>query len=133
MKNSMISLVAVVAACLFANGLAFAQDDEPKVNVAELRGPLHLLQGRGGNVVASVGFDGVLLIDNDYAELGAAYEEVLADLSQSVISPSFIVNTHWHGDHTGNNEFWGIRGAVMIAHVISARLSICCWVRIIKA
>jgi cyclase len=115
MKNSILPLLAVVS-CLLMSALAVAQEDAPEVSVTELRGPLHLLQGRGGNVVASIGLDGVLLIDNDYAQLGGAYEKVLAELSQSVISPSFIVNTHWHGDHTGNNEFWGIRGAVMIAH-----------------
>lgn len=92
------------------------EPDVPDVKAQALRGPLHLLQGRGGNVVASVGIDGVLLIDNDYPELGPAYERAIGVLSQSDIAPSFIVNTHWHGDHTGNNEFWGNRGAVFIAH-----------------
>jgi glyoxylase-like metal-dependent hydrolase (beta-lactamase superfamily II) len=125
MKNAIFFFVAVVAVGLFANSSAIAQEEELTVSATQLRGPLHLLQGRGGNVVASIGLDGVLLIDNDYAQYGAAYEEVLADLSQSLLSPSFVLNTHWHGDHTGNNEFWGIRGAVMIAHSnVRTRLAI---------
>lgn len=113
--TSLVLMAGCIAAALSFNVQA-QQAAEVAVKVEPLRGPLHLLHGRGGNVVASVGLDGVLLIDNDYAELGEAYEKALSELTNSKIAPGFIINTHWHGDHTGNNEFWGYRGAVMVAH-----------------
>lgn len=113
-----IARFMLIASCLAVALNASVQAEEAKstVEVKPLRGPLHLLHGRGGNVVASVGLDGVLLVDNDYAELGPAYEQVLSQLTNSKIAPGFVINTHWHADHTGNNEFWGYRGAVMVAH-----------------
>lgn len=114
MKAVSARLIAVVVLCgCFATHAA--DDPAPTVQVTELRGPLHLLQGGGGNVVASVGFDGVLLIDDDYARFNEAHEQAIATLAQGLM-PSFIINTHWHGDHTGGNEFWGSRGSVIFAH-----------------
>jgi len=101
-----------------------AQDAAPSVSVEALRGPLHLMQGQGGNVVASVGFDGVLLVDDDYPQLADAYAEAIAKLTNAPLAPSFVLNTHWHGDHTGNNEFWGMKGAIIVAHSnVRARMS----------
>ncbi len=115
--NNLIASLTLVSLILFAQASpSLAQQEEPSVTTQSLRGPLHLLQGRGGNVVASVGMDGVLLIDNDYAEFGPAYEKAIGLLTQSDLAPGFIVNTHWHGDHTGNNEFWGLRGSILVAH-----------------
>ncbi|MCZ6830978.1 MAG: MBL fold metallo-hydrolase [Gammaproteobacteria bacterium] len=65
-------------------------------------------------MVASVGADGVLLVDDDYSEYAMAYEQAVKALSDEAVR--FVVNTHWHGDHTGNNEFWGKREAVIVAH-----------------
>ncbi|MEZ5567005.1 MAG: MBL fold metallo-hydrolase [Halioglobus sp.] len=112
--------VAVLAACMFAaasaSAVLAAGADEKTVKVQALRGPLQLLQGQGGNVVASVGLDGILLIDNDYSEWGPVYEEVIAKFTEGALLPSFVVNTHWHFDHSGNNEYWAGRGAVILAH-----------------
>ncbi|MDX1733845.1 MAG: MBL fold metallo-hydrolase [Halioglobus sp.] len=110
-----LALSASLASTVFM-GNVNAQETAATVSAQPLGGALHLLSGRGGNVVASIGLDGVLLIDNDYADLGPAYEEVLAGLTESGIAPGFVINTHWHGDHTGNNEYWGNRGAVLVAH-----------------
>lgn len=117
-------LPAVMAAALFgACALALAtsvaaqgQDAPPMVTTTALTGKLHLLQGRGGNVVASIGEDGVLIIDDDYAEMVPAYEAALTDLVGADANPRFIINTHWHLDHVGGNLFWADRGAVVVAH-----------------
>lgn len=108
-------LVALLTAA-GSSPAALAEEEGTRIRTQTLRGPLHLLQGRGGNVVASVGFDGILLIDDDYAELGPAYEEAISALTQSKLMPGFVINTHWHTDHTGNNEFWASRGAVILGH-----------------
>ncbi len=88
--------------------------DGPTVTSAQIADGLYLLQGRGGNVLASVGSDGVLLIDDDYAELTAGYEKALKQLAKG--QPRFVINTHWHGDHVGGNVFWGEAGATIVAH-----------------
>ena len=95
---------------------AVADAEKPQVTTAALKGPLHLLQGRGGNVVASVGEDGILLVDDDFAEYAPAYREALDALGKSGTEPRLVLNTHWHWDHTGSNGFWGERGALLMAH-----------------
>jgi len=114
MTQSIITLLTVAA--LLAGPWAASVAQEGDVRTQALRGPLHLMQGRGGNVVASVGLDGILLIDDDYAELGPAYEKAIVALTESKLMPGFVINTHWHFDHTGNNAFWASRGAVIVGH-----------------
>ena len=89
--------------------------EEPAVRITPIQGSLYLLQGKGGNVVASVGSDGILLIDDDYAEYDKAYHQALKTISGSEGLPKFVINTHWHGDHVGGNPFWAERGAVILA------------------
>ena len=101
-----------------------ASEEEPVVAVSRLAGPLYLLQGRGGNVVASAGDDGVLLVDDDYAELTGAYQSAVDALASKETVPRFVLNTHWHTDHAGGNTYWGERGAVIVAHDnVRARMS----------
>lgn len=114
MKNVITTAVLVLFLLPLLTPAGHA-DSAPDVRVSELRGTLHLLQGRGGNVVASVGDDGILLIDDDYAPLAAAYQKALGALSGSTDTPRFVLNTHWHGDHTGANGYWAEAGAVIIA------------------
>lgn len=96
--------------------LALAQRDFSTVEIksAPLRGSTHLLTGAGGNIVASVGADGVFIIDDQYAPLTEKILVALAKLSDQ--PPRFVINTHWHGDHTGGNENHGKAGAVIVAH-----------------
>ena len=106
--------------CLIFSATVYAQD--LTVSTTAIKDGLYLLQGRGGNVLASVGEDGVLMVDDDYAQYAEAYKAALGKLSDE--GPRYVLNTHWHGDHTGGNEFWGERGAVIVAHDnIYARMS----------
>ncbi len=92
-----------------------AEDTPPQVSSTALGGNLYLLQGRGGNVVASIGDDGIVLIDTDYARYSSAYHEALKGISNSDGLARFVINTHWHGDHTEGNAYWGERNAVILA------------------
>jgi cyclase len=101
---------------LLCPALAIAQQDFSKVEVRStpLRENLHLLTGAGGNMVASTGVDGTFLVDDQYAPLN---EKIVATLSKIGRLPlRFVINTHWHGDHTGGNEAFGKSGAVIVAH-----------------
>ena len=113
--NKYLKLCLALSAAVVAP-LVAAQEEAPSVSVSELKGNLHLLQGRGGNVVASVGEDGVLMIDDDYAEYAPAYHDALRELSADSSVPTFVINTHWHFDHTGGNNYWGEQGALIVAH-----------------
>ncbi|MEM6583225.1 MAG: MBL fold metallo-hydrolase [Pseudomonadota bacterium] len=101
-----------------------SSDDELSIKVTPIQANLYLLQGRGGNVVASIGDDGILIIDDDYAEYAPAYQEALGELTNSEGVPRLIINTHWHGDHTGSNGYWGEKGSVILANTqVYARMS----------
>ncbi len=107
-----------IATCLAIVALVqplAAKETAPSVSTLALRGPLHMLQGKGGNVVVSFGSDGVLLVDDDYADLAPAYATALAALTETDQTPIFILNTHWHSDHAGGNLFWAERGATVVA------------------
>ncbi|MFN6962499.1 MAG: MBL fold metallo-hydrolase [Pyrinomonadaceae bacterium] len=84
------------------------------VKTTKISGNVYMLQGRGGNIGALVGMDGLLIIDDDYKVVGPALRDALKALGYD--SPRFLLNTHWHGDHTENNESFGKTGTVIIAH-----------------
>ena len=110
--NRFTSLLCA-AAMVFIAPLSLAADDT-SVSVTPIKGGLYLLQGKGGNVVASVGEDGVLLVDSDYGEYAPAHDKALDELSSE--PARFLLNTHWHFDHTGGNQYWGERNSVIVAH-----------------
>lgn len=110
--NRLASFICL-ATMVFTAQLALAEDD-PSVNVTPIKGALYLMQGSGGNVLASVGDDGVLLVDSDYAAYAPAHDKALDALSSE--PARFLLNTHWHNDHTGGNEYWGMRNSIIVAH-----------------
>jgi len=75
---------------------------------------LYLLQGAGGNIVLQVGPDGVLLVDAQAATLTSQLKTEIAKVTDKPVR--FLINTHWHRDHTGGNETLGAAGAVILAH-----------------
>ncbi|HXH01088.1 MAG TPA: MBL fold metallo-hydrolase [Xanthomonadaceae bacterium] len=105
-----------IAALLAIPLLALAQQDMSKVQIktTALRGGTHLLTGAGGNIVASAGSDGVFIIDDQFAPLSGRIRAALDKLGPGPVR--FVINTHWHGDHTGGNEALGKAGAVIVAH-----------------
>ena len=75
---------------------------------------IYMLMGSGGNIGLSVGKDGAFLVDDQYAPLS---EKILAAVAEQSDAPiEFVVNTHWHPDHTEGNENMGAMGAVLVAH-----------------
>jgi len=95
--------------------LAIAQDDFSKVEIkaTKVNGNVYMLQGSGGNIGVSVGTDGILIVDDQFAPLADKIKATLKTLGEGKLK--FILNTHWHGDHTGGNAQFG-RDAPIIAH-----------------
>ena len=105
----------MLAALAFA-APAFAQQDMSKVEIKaqQLAPGVAVLFGSGGNIGVSYGEDGTILIDDQFAPLTEKIQKAVADLGAQPVK--FLVNTHWHGDHSGGNENLGKAGAVIMAH-----------------
>lgn len=84
-----------------------------EIKVTPVSGNIYMLEGAGGNIAASVGDDGIAIVDDQYAPLAPKIEAALKKIADKPIR--FVLNTHWHGDHTGGNEQFG-RTAAIIAH-----------------
>jgi len=98
-----------------AAGRGFAQQDFSGVEIktTPVAGKVYMLEGRGGNIGVSVGADGILIVDDQFTPLADKIKAALAKLGSD--KPKFILNTHWHGDHTGGNPQFG-RDGTIIAH-----------------
>ena len=79
-----------------------------------LRGNVYVLYGAGGNIGVSAGEDGIFLIDDQFAQLTEKIRAAIAKISDKDIR--FVINTHYHGDHTGGNWNFGLAGTVVVAH-----------------
>jgi cyclase len=107
----------VIALVFALAALAATQDegfDKVEVTSAKVAEGIYVLNGRGGNIGVSVGEDGVILIDDQYGPLTAKVRAAVVALTPQPIR--FVINTHWHGDHTGGNENLGKMGVVIVAH-----------------
>lgn len=81
-------------------------------------GPVYCIEGQGGNIGILIGEDGVLLIDDQFAHLHEAILENISEISKEDVK--YIINTHWHVDHTNGNEKFGEEGSIIIAQENSA-------------
>jgi len=103
---------------------AFAQLPPPDTTIRteQVAPGIYALIGRGGNIGVSTGADGVFLIDDQYAPMTPSVVAALRELNAG--PPRFVLNTHWHGDHTGGNENMAKEGALLVAHdQVRARMS----------
>lgn len=91
-----------------------AQADDGPVTAQKLSDHVYVLFGQGGNIAASVGDDGIYIIDDQFAKLSDDIKKTISDLKPG--SAEFVINTHHHGDHTGGNENFAKAGAHVIAH-----------------
>ncbi|HEY5609899.1 MAG TPA: MBL fold metallo-hydrolase [Thermoanaerobaculia bacterium] len=106
---------ALALALLLTAATGAAQRDFSKVEikVTKVAGTVYMLEGAGGNIGVSVGEDGVLLVDDQYAPLVPKITAALKTITDKPVK--FVLNTHWHGDHTGGNEALG-QSVPIIAH-----------------
>lgn len=101
-----------VCACLTSVS-AMAQYEDVTIQTQAVAGNVSMLIGAGGNIGVSAGEDGILIIDDQFAPLAGRIKEAIGALGSDV--PEFVLNTHFHGDHTGSNAEFGI-DSLIIAH-----------------
>ncbi|MDX1576768.1 MAG: MBL fold metallo-hydrolase [Kiloniellales bacterium] len=114
-----VSLAVLVLAIAVGPFPAAGQNwDAVEIEAIPLSDSVTMLTGRGGNMGLSVGADGVLLVDDQFAPLS---EKILAAIGTIADRPGsqpvdLVLNTHWHGDHTGGNANFRAAGALVFAH-----------------
>jgi cyclase len=113
----------LLAGVLVAGALgAPAQQDFSKVEVKaeKVKGNVYMLTGAGGNIGVSAGPDGVLIVDDQFAPLAGKIRAALAGISSGKLK--FILNTHFHGDHTGGNKEFGPEAPIIAQTNVRKRL-----------
>lgn len=100
--------------CLQVAGVQAQQDlSKVEIKATHVAGNIHMLEGSGGNIGVSVGADGILIVDDQFAPLADKIRAALRKLGEGKLK--YVLNTHWHGDHTGGNKEFGPE-APIIAH-----------------
>ena len=102
--------IALVLGFAFVNATSAQPIDSVKVNDS-----IHMITGKGGNIGVLIGKDGTFMIDDKFAPMTDAILAKVTELGGSV--PKFVINTHYHGDHTGGNENLGKAGSTIVSHM----------------
>src|SRR5258708_50334 len=110
------ALAALAGTALLA-GTAMAQQqpdwDKIQIKTTDLGNKTYMLEGQGGNITVAVGTDGIIMVDTQFAPLSDKIKAAVKAISPLPIK--YIVNTHFHGDHTGGNANFQKDGATVIA------------------
>ena len=117
------SIMMGLVACLMAQAMvARAQSDrfaDVVIEATQVTETVYMLTGAGGNIGVSVGPDGLLIIDDQFAPLAERIAEALGRVAEGQSFPGamvkYVINTHFHGDHTGSNGFFAEQGATIVA------------------
>lgn len=112
--HSLLILLGTLIAFTSFSNLDAIYASHLEINTTKLSVDMYVIYGSGGNVILSIGDDGVILVDDQYAPVTERIKSVIANLTDKPIK--FVINTHWHPDHTGGNEKLGEAGAIIISH-----------------
>jgi cyclase len=118
----MHKIVAVIVLMIFLYSVSSAQDDFSKVEmkVTKVAGNVYMLEGAGGNIGASVGEDGIVIVDDQFAPLAGKIKAALKGITDKPVR--FVINTHYHFDHTGGNAIFQREAPVISHHNVRKRM-----------
>ena len=112
-RSLLLSLVALIT--FFPFSFSPAQEfDKIQIETIKLTEEVYMLIGSGGNIGVSVGKEGILLVDDQFAELYVKIKEAISKINSGPVR--YVLNTNWHYDHVRGNEPFSQNGAVIIAH-----------------
>ena len=118
-KNAWIVGIVVLVGMMALGQPARAQQQQDfskvQIKVTKVSGNIYMLEGEGGNIAASVGEDGIVIVDDQFAPLAEKIQAALKNLGITDKPVRFVINTHYHGDHTGGNVPFANTGSTIIA------------------
>ncbi len=120
MRTAMTCAFIAATTCVSV-GLATQTQPDVQVKATRVAGSVYVLEGQGGNIGACVGDDGILIIDDQFERVAEQVRAALASLNPGPLK--FILNTHFHGDHTGGNEIFGKEGTIIAHENVRKRLT----------
>src|SRR5260370_31689369 len=116
--------VAVTATIMALSAPVFAQQPPAapppdfskfEINATDLGDNVYMLEGQGGNITVAVAKDGIIMVDTEFAPLHDKIKTAIEAISKQPIR--YLVNTHFHGDHTGGNELFANDGVMVVADI----------------
>jgi glyoxylase-like metal-dependent hydrolase (beta-lactamase superfamily II) len=116
-----IWLVVVALVCVSTLGVSQDEDfSKVQMKVTKVAGNVYMLEGAGGNIAASVGEDGIVIVDDQFAPLADKIRAALKGVTDKPVR--FVINTHYHGDHTGGNEPFSQTSTIIAQDNVRKRL-----------
>ena len=109
-----MKIFKTVVALLLCTLSASSQQREVKITPVKVTDQIYMLAGQGGNIGLFIGEDAVLMIDDQFAPLTPKILEAIKTITPKKVD--YLINTHWHGDHTGGNKNMSDEGALIVAH-----------------
>ncbi|MDE0536057.1 MBL fold metallo-hydrolase [Tenacibaculum sp. L6] len=99
----------------FFNSLnLLSQEKEVKITTEKLTDRVYVLKGQGGNIGLFIGNNSVFMIDDQFAPLSKKIQAAIKKITDKPVT--YLINTHWHGDHTGGNANFQKEGAIIVSH-----------------
>jgi glyoxylase-like metal-dependent hydrolase (beta-lactamase superfamily II) len=124
----------VVATALLLTGIAVAQQPQPptapppvdfskvEIKTTDLGDGVYMFEGQGGNITVALAKDGIIMVDGQFAPLHDKIKAAIAVISNLPVK--YLINTHFHGDHTGGNEAFAKDGALVVSEInVKTRLA----------
>ena len=111
---SLLIMLVTFIALLSLSNLDTIYASHLQINTTKLTANMYIIYGSGGNVILSIGNDGAILVDDQYAPVTEKLKSVIANLTDKQIK--FVINTHSHPDHVGGNEKLGKAGTIIVSH-----------------
>jgi len=114
--NKSLTVVLTTLLLMASGQSAFAQLNPATAQIRSIpvKDGIYMFMGAGGNLAVSTGEDGVLIVDDQYEEMTAKIDAAIAEITDQPLR--YVLNSHWHWDHTGGNENYGKAGKTIIAH-----------------
>ncbi len=104
----------IISLLLFTHTTSAQDFDAVEIGIEKITDSIYMLTGSGGNIGLSVGEDGAFIVDDQFAPLTEKIKAVIAQVSDHQVG--FVINTHWHHDHSDGNEHFGGDGAIIVSH-----------------
>jgi cyclase len=116
-RSILLAVLLIAASSVLAQQNDFSKVE---IKVIPVAGSVYMVTGAGGNIGVSVGDDGIVIIDDQFAPLAEKIQAALKGISNKPVR--FVINTHWHGDHTGGNEYFQQQGPIIAQENVRKRL-----------